>query len=115
MANFLEWAFSKRGLMPGTLQDYCTAIGVQLKQANDYDPGADEVVSQLIMAFKRARTVVHKSRLKLDFALVLLYLKYGKHQRTKYLSARDLTLKAVFLTLLALENVGARCMRCRTP
>ena len=101
MANFLEWAFDKRGLMPATLQGYRTAIGVQLKQANGYDPGADEVISQLIMAFKRARPVAHKSPLRWDFALVLRYLKHGKLRRTRWLSARDLTLKAVFLTLLA--------------
>ena len=101
VANFLEWAFSERRLMPGTLQGYRTAIGAQLKQSNGYDPGADEVISQLIMAFKRARPVVHKSPLKWDFALVLRHLKHGRLRRTKYLSARDLTLKAVFLTLLA--------------
>ena len=87
--------------MPGTLQGYRTAIGAQLKQSNGYDPGADEVISQLIMAFKRARPVVHKLPLKWDFALVLRHLKHGRLRRTKHLSARDLTLKAVFLTLLA--------------
>ena len=32
---------------------------------------------------------------------MLRYLKHGKLRRTRWLSARDLTLKAVFLTLLA--------------
>ena len=101
VANFLEWAFASRKLTAGTLQGYRSAIGAQLKFSSDYDPGKDEVISQLIMAFSRVRPVQHKSILRWDIALVLKYLKYGKLRRTKHLDARSLTLKAVFLTLLA--------------
>lgn len=101
VANFLEWAFTKRGLTAGTLQGYRSAIGAQLKLSCGYDPGKDEIISQLVAAFVRARPVQHKSSVRWDIALVLRYLKFGKLRDTRRLSARDLTLKAVFLTLLA--------------
>ena len=93
VANFLEWAFESRKLTAGTLQGYRSAIGAQLKFSSGYDPGKDEVISQLILAFARVRPVQHKSILKWDIALVLKYLKFGKLRRTKHLSARDLTLR----------------------
>ena len=48
-----------------------------------------------------AKPIQHKSSVRWDVALVLRYLKYGKLRHTKLLNTRNLTLKAVFLTLLA--------------
>ena len=96
VANFLKWTFTKRGLTAGTLQGYRSAIGAQPKLSCGYDPGKDEIISQLIAAFIQAKPFQHKFVLRLDITLVLCYLKYGKLRQTKLLDARNLTLKAVF-------------------
>ena len=101
VAEFLSWAFEVRNSSPRTLQGYRSAISAKLRLATGYDPGQDEVLTQLLKSFFVQKPVKDRSVIKWDLNLVLHYLKHGKMQATASLSPRDVTLKMVFLLALA--------------
>ena len=51
VAEFLSWAFEVRNSSPRTLQGYRSAISAKLRLATGYDPGQDEVLTQLLKSF----------------------------------------------------------------
>ena len=106
VADFLTFCFETREAQPATLQGYRSAIGAVLKLSAGFNPGQDDILSQLIKSFFRERPVRDKTFLSWDVNLVLHYLKHGKLGPSANLSLRDLTLKTVFLLALA---TGKRC------
>ena len=101
VAEFLTWLFEERKASVRTLRGYRSALGAALRNASGYDPGADEVLSQLMRGFLRSRPIKSRSLITWDISLVLRYLKSGKLGTTGRLSPKDLTLKLVFLLALA--------------
>ena len=101
IAEFLTWLFEERKASVRTLRGYRSALGAALRNATGYDPGADEVLSQLMRGFLRTRPIKSRALVTWDISLVLRYLKSGKLSTTGRLSPKDLTLKLVFLLALA--------------
>jgi len=101
VADFLTWLFEERNASVRTVRGYRSALGAGLRNATGYDPGADEVISQLMRSFLRQRPIKMRSVISWDIGLVLNYLKSGKLGPTARLSPKDLTLKLVFLLALA--------------
>ena len=101
VAEFLTWLFEERKASVRTLRGYRSALGAALRNATGYDPGADDVLSQLMRGFLRQRPIMSRTTIMWDIGLVLRYLKSGKLSTTGRLSPKDLTLKLVFLLALA--------------
>ena len=106
VADFLLFCFDTRQSSACTLQGYRSALGSVLKLSCGYDPGQDEILSQLIRSFFRERPIGARRIVPWSLNLVLRYLKHGKLAPTALLSRRNLTLKTVFLLTLA---SGKRC------
>ena len=101
VAEFFTFLFENRKASVRTIRGYRSALGAKLRHSSGFDPGQDEVLSQLMRSFLRERPIKSRSLVKWDVGLVLRYLKTGKLSATATLSPRDLTLKLVFLLALA--------------
>ena len=101
IAEFFTWLFETRKASVRTIRGYRSALGAKLRHSSGFDPGQDEVLSQLMRSFLHERPIKARTLIKWDVGLVLRYLKTGKLSATATLSPRDLTLKLVFLLALA--------------
>ena len=101
VAEFFTWLFETRKASVRTIRGYRSALGAKLRHSSGFDPGQDEVLSQLMRSFLHERPIKQRTLIKWDVGLVLRYLKTGKLSATANLSPRDLTLKLVFLLALA--------------
>jgi len=106
VADFLTHCFETRASSPRTLQGYRSALAATLKCSTGYDPGQDQILSQLLKSFFREKPIVSRKLVPWSLNLVLRYLKFGKFASNNLLTLRELTLKTVFLLTLA---TGKRC------
>jgi len=101
IAEFFTYLFETRKASVRTIRGYRSALGARLRHSSGFDPGQDEVLSQLMRSFLHERPIKARTLVKWDVGLVLRYLKTGQLSSTGTLSPRDLTLKLVFLLALA--------------
>lgn len=106
IAEFLLHCFRVENLSVKTVQGYKAALTAKLKPMTGVDLSKCEILSQLIHSFFRSRPPPDKRVLKWDINVVLRFMKVGAWAHTETLSARNLTLKLVFLLTLA---AGKRC------
>ena len=102
LADFLTWLFQARGLTAGSINNYRSAISFYWKREFDFDiPSDDQVLRDLMKSFVRDGVRSKKRVVAWDLKLVLEFFKSGKFASWDDLSAKELTLKTVFLVALA--------------
>lgn len=101
IADFLIFLFEKKNLAFKTLEGYRTAIARPIRFATGKDLAQDPSISSLLQSFRRERPTRKHPFPQWDLSLVLLSLTKGPFEPLQKASLRDLTLKTVFLVLLA--------------
>ena len=102
LADFMTWLFQSRGLVAGSINNYRSAIAFYWKRLYDFDvPSDDQVLRDLMKSFVRDSTRPKKRVISWDLKLVLEFFRSGRFSSWEGLSAKDLTLKSVFLIALA--------------
>lgn len=101
VANFLIFMFEERKAAFKTLQGYRTAIARPIRLISGIDLAQDSIIGNLLKSFQRERPVYQNPYPKWDLLLVLHCLSRAPFEPLAEASLRNLTLKTVFLTLLA--------------
>ena len=101
MADFLLFLFEEKGLCPGTIEGYRTAIAGALRHSSGVDLGKDQALSALISSFFRERPRSLRSHPPWDLAVVLFALAKAPFEPADSAPLRLLTWKTTFLLLLA--------------
>ena len=102
LADFFVYLFEDLGLQPITIKGYRAAIGrIYRLTCNQYDPGADKLLSSLISNFTLERPVKRTLFPKWSLELVLNYLAGEPFEPIQQASRLHLSQKTTFLLLLA--------------
>ena len=101
VADFLIFLFKEKKFATKTIQGYRAAIAGALKLTTGEDLGADPRLSNLIQSFRAERPVTKDPFPKWDLTLVLHALVEKPFEPLGEVSIKILTLKTVFLVLLA--------------
>jgi hypothetical protein len=101
LQRFFLYLFKEKGLLPGTIQGYRSAIANRLYGKVQWDIGQDSSLSRLLESFFRDRPVFDRRLPSWDLRLVLQSLTKAPFEPLAQVSLKFLTLKTVFLITLA--------------
>ena len=101
VADFLLFLFEDKGLLPGTIEGYRTAVAGALRPASGVDLGKDQSLSALIHSFFREKPRSLRTLPPWDLALVLFALSKAPFEPLDSIPLKLLTWKTTFLLLLA--------------
>jgi hypothetical protein len=99
--RFFLFLFKEKGLLPGTIQGYRSALANQLYGKVHWDISKDPSLSRLIESFFRDRPVIDRRLPAWDLRVVLQSLTKAPFEPLANVPLKFLTLKTVFLITLA--------------
>ena len=95
------YLFEERKLASRSIEGYRSALAATLKHASGYDPGQDDVLSNLIKNFKQKRTPAPKHIVQWDLSIVFRFLRSEIFTGSTTTPLNLLTFKLTFLLALA--------------
>lgn len=101
LGRFLLFLFKEKGLLPGTIQGYRSALANHLYGKVQWDISHDPYLTRLIASFYRDKPVIDRRLPSWDLRIVLQALTEAPFEPLGLAPLKWVTLKTVFLVALA--------------